>query len=91
MNLEANSNTQTIILRNETGNAIGIASFVFGVISIFVLAPVFVPLGLLFGVIGIIKKQMVWSVIGLICSIVGFLTSPILLGLFGLVSVGASI
>nr|VFK30019.1 MAG: hypothetical protein BECKMB1821I_GA0114274_101315 [Candidatus Kentron sp. MB]VFK75020.1 MAG: hypothetical protein BECKMB1821H_GA0114242_101416 [Candidatus Kentron sp. MB] len=83
------ANQQTIILKNETGNAQGIASFVFGVLSLFLLAPIFVPLSVLLGVIGIIKKQLVWSILGLICAFIGFVTSPILLGIFGLASIGA--
>lgn len=90
MNQEANPNQQTIIVKNETGNALGIASFVFGVLSIFLLAPVFVPLAVLLGIIGVIKKQLVWSILGLVCALIGFITSPILLGIFGLVSIGAS-
>lgn len=90
MNQEATTNQQTIVLKNETGNALGIASFVFGVLSIVLFAPVFVPLAVLLGIIGVIKKQLVWSILGLICAIIGFVTSPILLGIFGLVSIGAA-
>lgn len=82
---------QTIIVKNETGNAFGISSFIFGLLSIFVLSPIFVPLSVLMGIIGVMKKQLVWSIIGLVCAIIGFLTSPILLGVFGLITVGSTI
>lgn len=79
----------TVILQNNTSNALGIAAFIFGVISIFVLSPIFVPLAVILGTIAIIKKQLVWGIVGLVCAALGFLTSPILLGLFGLASFGA--
>ena len=78
--------TTTVILQNDTNNSLGIASFIFGLISIFFLSPIFVPLALIFGVIAVIKKQLPWGYVGLICALIGFMTSPILLGIFGLVS-----
>ena len=78
-----NDNVKTIIIQNNSSNALGIASFVFGVISIFFMAPLFVPLAIIFAILAIIKKQVAWGVTAIICSIIGFLTSPILLGLLG--------
>lgn len=71
-------------------NAIGIASFIFGTISIIVMAPIFVPLAVIFGIIAIFKKQTTWGVLGLICAFLGFATSPILLGLLALTSIDAT-
>lgn len=85
---EKTEHVTKIIVQNNMSNALGIASFIFGLISIFFLAPVFVPLALLLGIIAILKKQLAWGIIGIICSIIGFATSPILLGIFGLVSLG---
>lgn len=85
---EKTEHVMKIVVQNNMSNTLGIASFIFGLISIFFLAPVFVPLALLFGIIAIIKKQLAWGIIGIICSIIGFVTSPILLGIFGLVSLG---
>lgn len=82
---------QKIIIEKNTSNAFGIASFIFGVISIFFLAPIFVPLSLLFGIIAIVSKQLAWGIIGIICAIIGFMTSPILLGLLGLMTITSSI
>lgn len=84
------NNAPTIIINQPAGNALGIASFIFGLLSIFFLAPLFTPLGLLLGVIAVIKKQLVWGILGLICALIGFMTSPILLGIFGLASVAAA-
>jgi len=85
----SNENKETVVVIQNQSNALGIASFIFGLISIFILSPLFVPLALLFGVLGIIKKQIVWSIVGIIFALVGFATSPMLLGMFGLVSMGA--
>lgn len=83
--------TKTIIIQNNTSNALGIASFVFGLISIFALAPVFVPLAIIFAILAIIKKQIAWGVTGIICSLIGFATSPILIGMFGAVTLFSNI
>lgn len=88
---EKTEHVTKIIVQNNMSNALGIASFIFGLISIFFLAPVFVPLALLLGIIAIIKKQLAWGIIGIICGIIGFVTSPILLGIFGLATIGANI
>ncbi len=78
------SSEKTIIIQNVTsGGSIGIACLIFGVISIFFMSPIFVPLALITGIIAVFKRQYVWAVIGLICAIVGFLTSPILMGALG--------
>jgi len=78
---------QKIIIEKNTSNAFGIASFIFGVISIFLLAPVFVPLSLLFGLIAIASRQLAWGIVGVTCAVIGFMTSPILLSLFGLMTI----
>ncbi|HEB59772.1 MAG TPA: hypothetical protein ENJ01_11150 [Gammaproteobacteria bacterium] len=65
-------------------NAMGIVAFVFGAISIVILAPLFVPLSLLFTLIALLKRQFLFSFLALVCATIGFLTSPILLGLAGL-------
>jgi len=79
----------TVIVQNNTSNALGIASFIFGLISIFILSPIFVPLAVILGIIAVIKKQLVWGILGLVCAVIGFMTSPILLGLLGLASLGS--
>lgn len=71
-------------------NALGIASFVFGVISIFTFAIVCVPLAVILGLIGLRHEQKVWAILGLVCAVVGFITSPILLGLLGIGPLGGS-
>jgi len=87
---KTNENQQTIVVVNNTSNSLGIASTVFGLISIFILSPIFVPLALLLGIIGIIKKQILWSIVGIIFAIIGFFTSPVLMSMLGLAGAGAA-
>lgn len=61
------------IVKGARANAWGIASFIFGLTGIFLLAPIFVPLALVFGVIAVVKRQMVWGVLGLLCGAIGFI------------------
>jgi hypothetical protein len=79
------------VVVEKRGNALGIASFVFGTISIFLFAPLLVPLALLLGLIGLIKRQFVWSLLGIVAATLGFLTSPILMGFFGAIGLGAGL
>lgn len=76
--------TPTIIINNNKSKLEGLASFILGIISIFFMSPIFVPLAVLLGIIAVFKKQFVWGILGLLCALVGFLTSPILLGAVGL-------
>lgn len=81
----SNSNQEpSMVIVNNTSNAMGIASFIFGLLSIFVLSPIFVPLSILTGVVGILRSQTTWSALGLICASIGLVTSPILLTMLGL-------
>lgn len=68
-------------------NALGIASFVVGLISIFMLSIITVPLSVILGLLGLRHPQKVWSILGLVCAAIGFVTSPILMGIFGLVTI----
>ena len=49
----------TIIITNENSSGAGVASFILGLISIFILSPLLVPIAILLGIIAIIKKQYV--------------------------------
>jgi len=64
-----------------SNSSFGVASFVTGFISIFLLSPIFVPISAVLGLVGLIRGQALWSVLGLICAVIGFVTSPILMGL----------
>jgi cytochrome c5 len=86
---QTGNDEKTIVVVDRRGSTLGILSFVFGFVSVFVLAPVFVPLAFLFGTIGLIRKQLAWSLVGIICGILGFLTSPILMGALGVATLVA--
>ena len=71
---------QEIVIKSNS-NALGIASFIFGLISIFALSIIFVPLALITGILGLIFKQYVWSALGIVCALVAVSTSPMILSL----------
>ena len=83
-------NPQVYHIVNNTSGGIGIAAFVTGILSIFVLSLILVPLATILGIIGLLKGQKTWSILGLVCAFIGFLTSPIMLGIIGLSAVGIS-
>ena len=85
-----NNYEDKIIQDGGQDNNMGIASVIFGVVSLFFLAPLFVPLALLCGILAIVKKQRVWGVSGIICAIIGFVSSPILFGALLLAITGAT-
>ncbi len=86
-NMEKNHAT-TIIVKNDS--AVGIVAFICGVISIFFMAPVFVPLTIVLGTVALIKRQFVFGTVGLFCALIGFITSPILLTIVGIMGIAAN-
>ena len=72
-------NTKIIIVQGPTPT-LGIVSFIFGLISIFVFSIILVPLALIFAILSFIKDdQSIWAVVGIICAVIGTVTSPLLL------------
>lgn len=80
----------TGVIGENRSSAIGIAAFVFGVISIFAFAPLLVPIALLLAIIGLITRQYAWSIVAIIAAGIGFITSPILMGLLLFFESGSS-
>ena len=72
------------VVVQQRSSALGIGSTICGVISIFFLALLFSPLGLILGGIGIVKKQYVLSTIGILASLGGLATSPMFYMLIGI-------
>ena len=63
----------------------GIASFILGLIGIFLISFILCPLSLVFGIVAIIQNnQIAWAIFGIIFAIIGALTSPILMSMIGL-------
>jgi len=48
----------------------------FGLLGIFTIGFVFMPLGLIFSIAALFLRQTVWGVVGLILAVAGFITSP---------------
>jgi len=84
-----NENKEKVIIIEKQSDALGIASVIFGLVSIFVFSVIFMPLALLFGILGLLKKQYVWSSVGIIFALIGFATSPMLLAMVGAANMGA--
>ncbi|MBY0463236.1 MAG: hypothetical protein K2Q34_08660 [Alphaproteobacteria bacterium] len=79
------SEAQVVILK-ENSKIFSILSIVFGLLSIFVLSILFVPLGVFFSFLGFLKKNptnITLSVLGFVFSVIGLLTSPMLMSLIG--------
>ena len=76
---ETKNETKTIIIQGPSPT-LGIVGFVFGLISIFALSIIFVPLALIFAITSFFKEeQHIWAILALICAIIGTVTSPVLL------------
>ena len=68
----------------------GIASFILGLIGIFLVSFILCPLALVFGIVAIIQNnQIAWAIFGIIFAIIGAVTSPILMSMIGLSMLGS--
>ena len=56
----------------------------FGLLGIFSVGYIFVPLALICSLIALFMGQFIWAVVGLLLTLAGLLTSPVLLGILGL-------
>lgn len=86
-NSTPSSDAQGVIIIKEKSKTCGILGLVFGLLSVFIMAILFVPLGIIFSVLGILKRDtinLILGVSGLILSLIGVMTSPLLMGLIGL-------
>jgi hypothetical protein len=71
-------------MNNNASKSEGLVSLTLGIISIFYMSPVFVPLAIVVGIVALFKKQFLWGILGILCAVIGFVTSPILLAALGL-------
>lgn len=79
-------NVQTVIVK-EKSKTFSIFGIVFGLLSVFIMAILFVPLGVIFSLLGLLKRDttnIILGVAGLVLSLIGLMTSPLLMGLIGL-------
>ena len=66
---------QTVVASGQS-SALGICSIVCSIVSIFLAALVFAPLGVLLGLIASFKKQVALGVIGIVVGVISLLLSP---------------
>jgi len=62
----------------------GGAAVAFGMLGIFSIGYVFVPLGILCSIIALFLGQIPWAFIGFLLAVAGLLTSPVLLAFLGI-------
>lgn len=70
--------------RDKNLPLLGLFAVGFAVLSIFTLAPVFGPLGLIFGIIALFVGQIGLGIGAIFLSVIGMITSPTLMTLLGL-------
>lgn len=59
-----------------TTPVMGYCAVGFGLLGIFTIGFVFMPLGLIFSIAALFLGQSVWGVVGLMLAVAGFITSP---------------
>ena len=79
-----------VVVQTQQSNILGILSLVFSLISFFIFAIIFVPLGLIFGIIALFKKQVLLGVIGIVLALISAWLSPTFWALFGVSAVAAA-
>lgn len=83
----ANSHQTVVVVNPAQGGkswGVGELSITFGIIGIFILAIIFVPLGIIFGIAAIRKEQTLLGITGITLSIIDIFLSPTFLAIFGL-------
>ena len=66
----------TVVVVQGQSSALGICSIICSIVSIFFVALIFAPLGILLGIIAAAKKQTALGVIGIIIAVISLLMSP---------------
>ena len=66
----------TVVVVQGQSSALGICSIICSIVSIFFVALLFAPLGILLGIIAAAKKQTALGVIGIIIAVASLLMSP---------------
>lgn len=83
--VESAEKGQTVIVVQGKSSALGICAIICSIISIFFVALLFAPLGILLGGIAVAKKQTALGIVSILIAVVSLLLSPsfqlILLGM----------
>jgi hypothetical protein len=82
---EARSSTHPVDGSIDDGGLplLGLFAVGFGLLSIFTIAPVFVPLGLILGVIALFVGQIGFGFAAIVLSVIGLVSSPTLMTIVG--------
>ncbi len=85
---QSNQFQQTrVMIIKENSKTFSILGLVFGLLSVFIMTILFVPLSILFSAMGLLKRDTINLILGasgLVLSLIGLMTSPILMALIGL-------
>ena len=65
-----------VVVVQGQSNALGICSIIYSIVSVFFVALIFAPLGILLGIIAVTKKQTAFGIVGIIIAVVSLLMSP---------------
>ena len=76
--------TQIVVVEKRIGSTAGILSVIFGLLGIYTLGFLFVPLAFIAALVALFKGQIVLGLLGMLLTIVAALTSPSLWAVFGL-------
>ena len=66
----------TVVVVQGQSSALGICSIICSIVSIFFVALLFAPLGILLGIIAVTKKQTALGIISIIIAVASLLMSP---------------
>lgn len=75
---------RSALVRDKNLPLLGLFAVGFAALSIFTLAPVFGPLGLILGIVALFVGQIGLGIGAIILSVIGMITSPTLMTLLGL-------
>lgn len=73
------SEKQVIVVQQDsTGYICGLVGLICSIIGIFLLAVVFVPVGLILGIVAIVKKNYPLGISAVVIAVIAFILSPTL-------------
>lgn len=73
-----------VVLINLKSEAIGICAFIFGILSMYKLTILLMPISLVLAAMAWTKNQRVWAICAIIACVIAFLTSPKILFMLGM-------
>lgn len=73
-----NENTEKVVvlISSPKSNTLGISALVCSILSLFVMAMVFIPAALILAVLALLKKQYAWAIVAIVISVISTFMSP---------------